>query len=263
MALINCPYCGNQISDKAESCVHCGKLLIKGKGMRHCPECGSVLTEQDKTCPKCGCPVDEGDTGESSIKNEKTTVNESNNDKKKFVLPVVAVIVLILLVVLLTGKKTDSISNSNSTETHNQQIQKQADSFEERAIMQFCSNWEFSKVTYVDNDGKTQTMDRSSFDYASLPTFNAYNDKTYHFRLTKSQTNDGEWSVVSEEICNGMNDTEYAYQLSTDENSPNKDNIVVMAFINTEDVDADGNAREMSIGYTVDNVPRIVYVFTK
>ena len=60
-----------------------------------------------------------------------------------------------------------------------------------------------------------------------------------------------------------MDDTEYAYNLTLDEKSPNKDNIVVMAFINTENVDEDGNAHEMSIGYTVDGKARIVYVFTK
>ena len=129
--------------------------------------------------------------------------------------------------------------------------------------MQLCSNWEFNTVVYIDNDGNSQRLDRTKFDNASIPTFNAFNDKTYHFRLTENQTNDGEWSVVSEEICKGMENTEYAYQLSTDENSPNKDNIVVMAFINTEDVGEDGNAHEMSIGYTVDGVARIVYVFTK
>ena len=150
-----------------------------------------------------------------------------------------------------------------NTSSQKQEVQEKTETFEDRAIKQFCSDWEFSTVTYIDNDGDTQKLDRSKFDNASMPTFNAYNDKTYHFRLTESAINDGEWSVVSEEICHGMDDTEYAYNLTLDEKSPNKDNIVVMAFINTENVDEDGNAHEMSIGYTVDGEARIVYVFTK
>lgn len=264
MALINCPYCGNQVSDKAEICVHCGKSLIKGTDKRHCSECGTILQEEDNVCPKCGCPVDEGNTEQNHIKEEDKTRTGQKNEKNKYIVPViVAIIAVIALLAVFTGRNTGSATGSNSTSSQKQVAQNKAETFEDRAVMQLCSDWEFSTVTYKDNDGKTQKLDRSKFDNSSLPTFNAYSDKTYHFRLTENQINDGEWSVVSEEICNGMDDTEYAYELSTDENSPNKDNIVVMAFINTEDIDEDGNAHEMSIGYTVGGVARIVYVFTK
>ena len=37
MALINCPHCGNKISDSAEKCVHCGKSA-KGQGERKTDE---------------------------------------------------------------------------------------------------------------------------------------------------------------------------------------------------------------------------------
>ena len=174
-----------------------------------------------------------------------------------------AIVVVIVFVGIFAGRNSGSTSASSSTSSQKQEVQEKTETFEDRAIKQFCSDWEFSSVTYINGEGKTQKLDRSKFDNASMPTFNAYNDKTYHFRLTESSINDGEWSVVSEEICSGMDDTEYAYNLSTDENSPNKENIVVMAFINSEDVDADGNAHEMSIGYTVDGEARIVYIFTK
>ena len=31
MAMIKCPECGQEISDKAKKCVHCGKVLIEDK----------------------------------------------------------------------------------------------------------------------------------------------------------------------------------------------------------------------------------------
>lgn len=264
MALIDCPYCGNQISDKAETCVHCGKSLIKDSNERHCSECGAVLNEEDKVCPKCGCPVDEGNKEQNPVQAEQTVVKEKKNDKNKYIIPViVAIVAVIVLVTIFVGRNSGSTGGSNNTSSQKQEVQTKSETFEDRAVKQFCSDWEFSSVTYINGEGKTQKLDRSDFDNASMPTFNAYKDKTYHFRLTENSINDGEWSVVSEDICRGMNDTEYAYNLSTDENSPNKDNIVVMAFINTEDVDADGNAHEMSIGYTVDGEARIVYIFTK
>ena len=264
MALIDCPYCGNQISDKAETCVHCGKSLIKDSNERHCSECGAVLNKEDKVCPKCGCPVDEGNKEQNPVQAEQTVAKEQKNDKNKYIIPIiVAIVAVIVLVGIFAGRNSGSTSASSSTSSQKQEVQEKTETFEDRAVKQFCSDWEFSSVTYINGEGKTQKLDRSKFDNASMPTFNAYNDKTYHFRLTESSINDGEWSVVSEEICSGMDDTEYAYNLSTDENSPNKDNIVVMAFINTEDVDADGNAHEMSIGYTVDGEARIVYIFTK
>ena len=38
MAMINCPECGKQVSDKAASCPNCGNPLHKTPA---CPKCGS------------------------------------------------------------------------------------------------------------------------------------------------------------------------------------------------------------------------------
>ena len=29
MAMINCPECGQEISDKAKKCIHCGKVFVE------------------------------------------------------------------------------------------------------------------------------------------------------------------------------------------------------------------------------------------
>lgn len=41
MAMIKCPECGQEISDKAKKCVHCGKILIEDKpATKICSDCG-------------------------------------------------------------------------------------------------------------------------------------------------------------------------------------------------------------------------------
>ncbi len=48
MAMIICPECGKEISDKSIYCVHCGAPIFV------CPECGKVSTGAERTCPNCG-----------------------------------------------------------------------------------------------------------------------------------------------------------------------------------------------------------------
>lgn len=45
MALINCPECGKEVSDKADKCINCG-----------CPISEDIVYEDDtsESCPKCG-----------------------------------------------------------------------------------------------------------------------------------------------------------------------------------------------------------------
>ncbi len=64
MSMIKCPGCGQEVSDQAEKCVHCGAALKEMKkeetGTREskCTECGRELSEADQICPSCGCPVE-------------------------------------------------------------------------------------------------------------------------------------------------------------------------------------------------------------
>lgn len=56
MALIHCPECGKEISDKAEKCIHCGHVM-KEQPKIICEDCGNEIPEGAETCPVCGCPV--------------------------------------------------------------------------------------------------------------------------------------------------------------------------------------------------------------
>lgn len=51
MAIIKCPECGRQISDKAPVCPSCG-IEIAGKVIK-CPHCGEVYFNSNEMCPNC------------------------------------------------------------------------------------------------------------------------------------------------------------------------------------------------------------------
>ena len=54
MALIDCPECGGNVSDKAVACPHCGApptVLID------CFECGDKVGMDAMACPHCGAPT--------------------------------------------------------------------------------------------------------------------------------------------------------------------------------------------------------------
>ena len=51
MAMIKCPECGRQISDKAPFCPCCGVAIV-GKIIK-CPQCGEVYFSDQEMCPNC------------------------------------------------------------------------------------------------------------------------------------------------------------------------------------------------------------------
>lgn len=60
MALINCPNCNQNVSDKAEFCPNCSYVFANNKKQLHniiiCAECGEKYNGELVACPKCGCP---------------------------------------------------------------------------------------------------------------------------------------------------------------------------------------------------------------
>lgn len=93
MALINCPECGGQISEKAVECIHCGKILKKQTVVeRKCKECGGVISDDDIVCPQCGCPTEYNDEPQ---KVEVTNVKlEVNKKKRNIILAAIAIIII-------------------------------------------------------------------------------------------------------------------------------------------------------------------------
>lgn len=68
MAMINCPECGKEISDKATVCPNCGAPLEK----KYCMYCGEQIDPDCVVCPKCG-----KQTGK--LKDDKIIINNSSS----------------------------------------------------------------------------------------------------------------------------------------------------------------------------------------
>ena len=67
MAIIKCPECGHQTSDKAPVCPNCG-VEIAGKIIK-CPYCGEIYLKSEVVCPHC----------HKSASNKNDNFSENNN----------------------------------------------------------------------------------------------------------------------------------------------------------------------------------------
>lgn len=68
MAIIKCPECGHQTSDKAPVCPNCG-VEIAGKIIK-CPYCGEIYLKSEVVCPHCH---------KSALDNSAATSNDNAN----------------------------------------------------------------------------------------------------------------------------------------------------------------------------------------
>ena len=98
MAMITCPNCGEQVSDKAKKCVSCGFILIPDE-KKSCAECGAELEKDMTVCPNCGCPVEEEKPEEESTQQVQVT---GVKIKKKTKMILIAVIVAVAAVIAIS-----------------------------------------------------------------------------------------------------------------------------------------------------------------
>lgn len=115
MALITCPCCGQEISDKSPNCIHCGAAVTSKPSLcKICEECGKEFDANAQACPHCGCPV------EAEVIEEKDTNSNSKVKNKKYVVAaVISVVVILLLVLTLSGPSLnahDKLAYQNAME---------------------------------------------------------------------------------------------------------------------------------------------------
>ena len=106
MAIIKCPECGHQISDKAETCPVCG-VRISGNIIK-CPHCGNVYLKGQALCPVCNQSPNStssnavtANTKKATTNTDNTTTNSETEKKKSSKNKIIAII--IAAVVILAG----------------------------------------------------------------------------------------------------------------------------------------------------------------
>jgi RNA polymerase subunit RPABC4/transcription elongation factor Spt4 len=110
MALISCPECQKEISDKVKFCPHCGYPLASEFSndntpkiaLINCPECQKEISDKVKACPHCGYPLEKGNHSNNSItvKNENKKIGGKSSKKKKIIIG--SIITLVSLIVILS-----------------------------------------------------------------------------------------------------------------------------------------------------------------
>lgn len=112
MAIINCPECGHEVSDRAKTCPHCG-VAIAGQ-ITTCPDCGEVIFKDAAQCSNCHCPINGASIGEehhvvaqkkhseplATGEGNKTQKTENQKVKRTYTGFVVSLVIALIIVLL-------------------------------------------------------------------------------------------------------------------------------------------------------------------
>lgn len=127
MALIKCPECGNEISDKAKTCVNCGAIITVNEKKVICSECETILDGETNVCPNCGCPIisdqaEVPDANEMDVVSEKTTIidlpiienvnNNSYNKKRRNIIALGSISILLIIVIYFATANVRSYNSA-------------------------------------------------------------------------------------------------------------------------------------------------------
>ncbi len=165
MALIKCPECGKEISDKAENCPNCGfpvakhiadsdnNALLDENSMKPCPKCG-FANNLDKTyCDNCGNPL---------LQNNVDNYREKSQDSfsrfgdvvKTFIITLIAVIVFLGLLVTISMKKSENASTKKESHIPVENVTNKS---------QEESTSEYASETAIQNEEEPQSISKEDF----------------------------------------------------------------------------------------------------
>lgn len=124
MAMITCPKCGQEISDKAKKCIHCGRVLIEEEiPTKLCGECGKLNPADAIECLHCGCPIEE------NSKKANVLIPKSKKNMIKIITPIVAVVLLAIIGFAIYNVK---VIKPKKIEAHNKATYEEAISLLEK-----------------------------------------------------------------------------------------------------------------------------------
>lgn len=75
MAMVKCPECGKEVSDKATSCPNCGTSIRN----KFCPNCGERIDPDCVVCPKCGKQVKDLNIDKNIVINNSSSASAASS----------------------------------------------------------------------------------------------------------------------------------------------------------------------------------------
>lgn len=211
MALIDCPYCGKQISDKAVKCPSCGYELSKGD-KKICPECGAELLDGETTCHVCGCPIDVTSSTPQQV--EVTGVKISKKSKKVFAIIAVAVILaLIAIGSIIQAQK------QNAAKTYGENLEEATYTMLSGASdAETCGNlikqvW--YNAIYEERDSETDAYTRPNGYFVSdfnEALQNLFSDASFNEQISSIEGNQSTVQSLMKNLKNPPQEYEEAYQ---------------------------------------------------
>lgn len=130
MAMMECPNCRMQISDKARQCVYCGTIFMPKEKMV-CVECGAELEEGISICPMCGCPIGtRSDAKDLRTFQQMKAIGTDMGRKSREAVVIVAVIVLLIVAAAVVAIGIAQYQKKKAAEETAQQLQEYSENLE-------------------------------------------------------------------------------------------------------------------------------------
>ena len=181
MALIKCPNCGAEVSDKAERCPNCNTEIGKKEDVKVCEECGTELEDGVKVCPKCGCPVPESEEEKRKKKSKKIA---------KFVVAgvaIVAVIIAIVVGIIVTNQKKEEAAKAAEEEARIQ------------ASEDYAGNLQLASFTMLTGASTAEEAGNLIHDVWYDTIFDEHNEDTSKYTSGHTDFNDSLKELFSDE----------------------------------------------------------------
>ena len=227
MAMIECPHCGEQVSEKAKKCVHCGEILIPEE-KKHCTECGAELAEGMTECPNCGCPVEEAPRREMDEKPQKVEVTGVKVTKKIKI--VIGILVALLIAGGVTAFGVTQYQKKKAAEEYAQRIEEYSANLKLAAITMLtgASDAETSanlikqvwyNAIYKEKNDKTDKYTRPDGYFVSdfnEALGNLFADSTFSSKISDIEDNQGAVNMLMKELKNPPDEYKEAYDAISD-----------------------------------------------
>lgn len=225
MAMMECPNCGEQVSDKAKKCVYCGTILVPEE-KRYCQECGTEVEEEMDVCPKCGCPVENVENSETAPQQvEVTGVKIAKKSKKTMAIAAVVLLIAALIAVAAVQgqKKKDAEEAAKRIEEYSANLELVTYSMLSGAgDAETCGNL-IKKVwynaIYEERDDSTDKYTRPNGNFVSDfndALKNLYSDSSFSLQISGIEDNQDTVNSLMKNLKNPPDEYEDAYEAVTE-----------------------------------------------